>query len=272
MTAMIDTALPRPATRLWSDAPAFMALALLITLAMVPVLAAMMLDPRSFGGEDIWLKPLKFHIALAIYLITLSVFARWMTPEQRSSRRWRGFVALVCLCILAELLWIGAAAALGTGSHFNLSSPVWEHLYTLMGIAAVTLTSASLVMGIAIQRNPATGLAPAVKLSVVLGLILTFVLTVITAGYMASTTGHFVGVPVTGERLPILGWSREVGDLRVGHFLATHALHALPLWGLAAAHMGDARGSLTLVWAGAVGYAALVLATFAQAIAGQPLI
>jgi len=271
MTAL--PALPlRPATRLWTDAPAFTALALLIGLAILPVLAAMSLDPRLFGGEDIWLKPLKFHIALVIYLVTLAVFARWMTPAQRDSRMWRGFVAVVCLCVLAELVWIGGAAALGTGSHFNISSPVWGTLYSLMGLAAVTLTSASLVMGVAIARNPATGLHPAVKLSIVLGLILTFVLTVITAGYMASTTGHYVGVPVTGERLPILGWSREVGDLRVGHFLATHALHGLPIWGLMAARMGDGRGSLTLVWAGAVAYAVLVLATFAQAMAGMPLI
>lgn len=266
------TAAPtRTRTRLWTDAPAFTALALLISLAMVPVLAAMTIDPRSYGGEGIWLKPLKFHIALVIYLITLSFFARWMTPEQRSGRLWRGFVAVVCLCVMAELLWIGGAAALGTGSHFNVATPAMELLYNLMGLAAVTLTSASLVMGIAIRNNTDTGLAPAVKLSVELGLILTFVLTVITAGYMASTIGHHVGTPVTGARVPILGWSREVGDLRVGHFLATHALHALPIWGLVAARMGDARGGLTLVWAGAVVYTVLVLATFAQAIAGQPL-
>jgi len=266
MTAL-TAPLPRPALRLWTNAPAFTALALLITLALVPVLAAMAMDPRLFGGEDIWLKPLKFHIALAIYLVTLAFFARWMTQAQRDSRLWRGFVAVVCLCVLAELLWIGGAAALGTGSHFNLSSAVWQQLYSLMGIAAVTLTSASLVMGLAIRRNPATGLHPAVKLSVVLGLILTFVLTVITAGYMSSTPGHFVGTPVTGERLPIFGWSREVGDLRVGHFLATHALHGLPLVGLVAARVGG----VPLVWAGAAAYAVLVLATFAQAIAGMPL-
>ena len=271
---MTAIAPPAPATpnRLWTDAPAFMALAVLISLTMVPVLAAMTLDPREFGGEDIWLKPLKFHIALAIYLGTLAFFARWMTEAQRHGRAWRWFVAVVCACVLGELLWIGGAAALGTGSHFNLSSPIWNALYSLMGLAAVTLTSASLVMGLAIWRNPETGLHPAVKLSVVLGLVLTFLLTVLTAGYMSSTPGHFVGVPVTGERLPVFGWSREVGDLRVGHFLATHALHGLPLWGLVAARMGDARGSLTLVWAGAAVYAALVLATFAQAIAGLPLI
>lgn len=204
MTAL-SAPFPTP-SRLWTDAPAFAALALLITLAMLPVMAAMTFDPRLIGGEDIWLKPLKFHIALAIYLATLAVFARWMTPTQRGSRLWRGFTAVVCLCVILELLWIGGAAALGTTSHFNLSTPLWETIYSLMGLAAVTLTSASLVMGIAISRNPDTGLHPAVKLSLTLGLILTFLLTLITAGYMASAPGHHVGTPVTGARLPILGW------------------------------------------------------------------
>lgn len=261
----------RPISRLWTDAPAFTALALLITLAMLPVLAAMTLDARSFGGEDIWLKPLKFHIALAIYLATLSFFARWMTPVQRESRAWRVFVAVVCICVMAELLWIGGAAALGTGSHFNLSSPVWAQLYSLMGVAAVTLTSASLVMGVAIARNAATGLAPAVKLSVVLGLVLTFALTVVTAGYMASTPGHFVGVPVTGARVPVMGWSREVGDLRVAHFLATHALHGLPVVGWLAARWLAAAAARRVVWIAAAGYVLAVAGTFVQAIAGQPL-
>ena len=262
----------RLSSRLWSDAPAFTALALLITLAMVPVLAAMAMDPREFAGEGIWIKPLKFHLALAVYLATLAFFARWMTPAQRNGRLWRGFVALVCLCVLAELVWIGGAAALGTASHFNLSSPVWEQLYSLMGLAAVTLTAASAVIGAAIWRNPDTGLAPALKLSVVLGLGLTFVLTVVTAGYMASTPGHHVGIPVTGARVPLMGWSREVGDLRVAHFLATHALHVLPVVGwLAARRAGEATGTLA-VWMAAAGYVLLVLGTFGQALAGQPLI
>ncbi len=47
-----------------------------------------------------------------------------------------------------------------------------------------------------------TGLAPALHLSIWLGLVLTFVLTVIAAGALASKPGHFVGVPVTGDRLP----------------------------------------------------------------------
>ena len=232
----------------------------------------MAIDTRIFQGESPWMKPVKFHFALAIYAISLAFFARYMPAATRASRRWRWFTGAVVFAILAECAWLSAAAMQNTASHFNTDIPFFTAIYNLMGAFAVLLTSASLAMGISIWRNPNTGLNPAVKLSIALGLILTFLLTVITAGYLSTADGHFVGTPVTGATLPILGWSREVGDLRVAHFLSTHALHGLPLLGLAAARMGDARGGLTLVWAGAAAYALLVAAVFVQALQGLPLI
>jgi hypothetical protein len=258
--------------RLWSDAPALTVLSVMLILALVPLYAAMAIDTRVFQGESPWMKPVKFHFALSIYAISLAFFARYMPADTRATRRWRWFTGAVIFAILAECAWLSAAAMQNTASHFNTDIPFFTAIYTVMGGFAVLLTSASLAMGISIWRNPNTGLNPAVKLSIALGLILTFLLTLITAGYLSSAGGHFVGTPVTGAVLPILGWSREVGDLRVAHFLSTHALHGLPLWGLAAARMGDARGGLTLVWAGAAAYALLVAAVFVQALQGLPLI
>jgi hypothetical protein len=262
-------ALARP-SRLWADAPLLTGLTLVVALAALPLALAAGLDPRQFQGEGVWVKPLKFHAALVVYTATLALYARWLPPGLAHSRKWRVYLGVVAAAIMAELLWIGGAAAMGTASHFNISSPVWSMLYGLMGLAAVILTSLSLAFGIAIARNQATGLDPAVRLALVIGLILTFVLTVVVASALAAGTGHHVGQPVTGARLPVMGWSREVGDLRVAHFLATHALHAVPLAGLASARLWPgARGPV--IAAGAA-YAALVLATFAQALAGRPLI
>jgi hypothetical protein len=268
MTYSLTASQPLAFGRLFADAPALAALTLIITLAALPLLAAYQFDPRQFKGDSIWLKPLKFHAALAIYLGTLVIFARWLPEGMMQSRGWQVYQGVAIACILAELLWIGGAAALGTASHFNQSG-VWAVLYGLMGLAAVTLTSLSLVMGVAIWRNAVTGLAPALHLSVALGLVLTFVLTVVVAGTMAGGTGHFVGTPVTGARVPVMGWSREVGDLRLPHFLATHALHALPVVGLLALRLPDAAGR-AVVWAAALGFTALVALTFAQALAGRP--
>jgi hypothetical protein len=251
-------------SRLWDDAPLFTALAMLIGLAALPLAGAALIDARQFQGEGIWVKPLKFHAALAIYLITLAFFARYLPAGLQHSRLWRAYLAVAAATIIAELVWIGGAAALGTASHFNVATPVWSTLYGLMGIAAVTLTSLSLAMGIAIWRNPATGLTQAMRLGIALGLILTFVLTLITAGTMASGMGHLVGTAVTGQRVPLLGWSREVGDLRAPHFFATHALHAIPLAGF--------TGSRLVVILVALGYAGCVMATFAISLSGRPLI
>lgn len=191
----------------------------------------------------------------------------------RAAWWFRVYVGIVAFAILAELSWIGGAAALGTASHFNVTSPLWSALYGLMGLFAVILTSPALVFGIAIWRNRATGLPGALHLSVALGLILTFGLTVVVASAMASGSGHLVGLPAPGDTgLPILGWSRSAGDLRVPHFLATHALHGLPLVGLAAALLLSDRPARAVVLLAALGYTALVMATFARAMAGLPLI
>jgi hypothetical protein len=255
------------------DAPVLTALGALLTLSLVPTLAAMHLDDRLFQGDSIWLKPVKFQIALAIYVLTLAVYARWLPPSLRAARWFRVYIGIVTFAILAELVWIGGAAALGTASHFNFSTPLSGALYNLMGALAVTLTSASLVFGLAIWRNRETGLPEALRLSMALGLVLTFGLTVVVASAMSVGTGHLVGVPAPGDSgLPVLGWSRSAGDLRVAHFLATHALHALPLVGLGASLVLARHPARAVVGLAAAGYAALVLATFAQALAGLPLI
>ena len=261
MTLAID--LPGPAramsiteTRLWAFAAA-------IALAAVPVGLAHVLDPRQFNAEPVWLKPLKFHLALGVYFATLAWFARWLPESLESSRRWRWFLGAAMLATVGELLWIGGAAALGVGSHFNTATPVWQALYGLMGVFAVTLTALTLVMGIAFWRDRASPLPDALRVGLALGLVLTFALTVLAAGAMSASPGHHVGVPVTGARVPLMGWSLEVGDLRLPHFLATHALHVVPLAGFI---------GLRAVWLAGAGFAALTLWALGRALLGLPLL
>lgn len=251
--------------------PRFAMLGALMLFSMIPTGLAMQVDPRLFQGENIWLKPLKFEFALAVYLLSLAFFARFLPAGLLDRRGFRIFSVVVILCVLGEMAWIGGAAMFGTASHFNLSNPVMQGLYGLMGLFAVTLTSASVIYGIAIWRNPAGLPDAALRLSVGLGLGLTFVLTVVVAGYMSSQTGHLVGVPVSDARVPIMGWSREVGDLRLPHFLATHAMHVIPLGGLAASRMLPAGAALLAVWAVSTVFVLVTGASFAMAIMGLPV-
>ena len=99
--------------------------------------------------------------------------------------------------------------------------------------------------------------------------MLTFALTLIVAGYLSSNDGHFIGTST--RQLAVLGWSRDAGDLRVAHFLATHALHAIPLVGLLAARMAPSVGRRVVLLA-SLAYTVLVLGTFAQALMGRPFL
>ncbi len=263
--------MPALLTRMFRDAPQFTTLTLLIALSLAPTLAAMLTDTRLFQDTDNWTKPVKFQLALLLYLATLAFYARWLPPGLGSRRSFRIWTAVVCAAIVAELAWIILAAANGTASHFNTATPAMALIYGLMGLAAVTLTTGSLVFGIAIARNPATGLPTALRVGLASGLILTFVLTVIVAGYMSSTTGHLTG-PATGATVPVMGWSRSTGDLRVAHFLATHAMHAVPLAAWAAAIVLPTRPATLATIAAAALYTALVVFTFVQALQGQPFL
>ncbi len=255
--------------RMASDAPAFTILAILLALGLIPLYAAMALDIRVFQGESPWMKPVKFHYALGVYTITLAFFARYLPEGTRNGRTWRWFTAAVVFAIVAEVVWLSAAAMQNTASHFNTEVPLFAAVYPLMGAFATLLTSASLVMGILIWRNPATGLPPAVQLSVALGLILTFALTLPVAGYLSGNGTHFVGTST--QELWVMGWSRDAGDLRVAHFLATHALHFVPVAGLAAVWLVPAQ-AMRVVWVAAGLFAALVIFTFVQALQGRPFL
>ena len=252
--------------------PLFAATGLLMVALMVPTGLAFLVETRMLQGANLWMKPLKFQASLAVYLFTLAFFAGYL-PAGTTARRWyRAFAAIVVACILAEMVWLMGAAANGVASHFNETNPFLAGIYFTMGALAIVLTSATLVYGVLIARDHASTLAPPLRQSLVWGLVLTFALTVVTAGYMASSGGHFVG----GERsdfgsLPILGWAREGGDLRVAHFFATHAMHFIPAVGFVLRRADPARGVMA-VRIFAAGYAVFVAWCFAEALMGRPFL
>jgi hypothetical protein len=144
-------------------------------------------------------------------------------------------------------------------------------IYQFMGLFATILTLASLVLAWAIARR-GKALNVTLRDGLVWGLVLTFPLTLISAGTLSSMPGHFVGAhdPALGGAV-FFGWARDVGDLRVGHFFATHALHAVPLIALLAMPLPQMLGRV-IVALGALGYTGLVAFTFFQALQGQPFL
>lgn len=258
-----------PFGRMLRDAPIEMIAAIMLALLALPLMGAMALDPRLVAGINPWIKPLKFAASLSLYLGTLAYFAYLIPSHLRRTRRFRVFSGVVLTCIAMEMAWIGGAALAGTTSHFNVSTPIWEGLYSLMGLAAVTLTSAALVWGITIWRNNSGPFARLVAAS----FVLTFVLTIPVAGYMAQTQSHFVGTALSDAGgLWLMGWSRNVGDLRVAHFFATHAMQILPAAYVVLLLIAGARLPRGTGLALCAAFSVLTLATFVQALNGQPFL
>ena len=265
MTAALASPLRAP----WSDLrpdPLLWGGALLFAAMTVPTLGAMALDGRTHMGLDIWIKPLKFQISIAVYLGTLAWLAT-LLPERVRAARWFGLYAgAVVAAFLYEIAWIGGAAALGTESHFNLRTPVSETLYSLAGVLAVFGTSASAVLAWHV------GGGTPMRRAVSLGLWLTFALTLLTAGTLSGMGGHEIGGD--GSDLggwPLLGWQRDAGDLRVAHFFATHAVQVVPVAALALAWLLPRRHAAAVCGTAGL-YAAFTLHAFAEALMGRPFL
>ena len=245
--------------------PRLFAFGLLMLALMVPAALALGLDDRTLRGVNVWVKPMKFMAAVSLLALTTAWFVGHLEARVRQGR----WVRLLTVTLIAsggfEVAYITGQAALGQASHYNVGDAFHGLMYTLMGIGAMLLTSTQLLLGILVWRHGLRQLAPAYRLSVALGLVLTFVL--------GASVGAVLGgmQPPAGPGLPVLGWSTVAGDLRVAHFIGIHAGQVLPMLGAAIvwSRLPAARAMVTisaLVWTAVWGL------SFAAALAGRPLL
>jgi hypothetical protein len=248
--------------------PQLASAALLSLAGLVPVLLAYGLDARTIHGISVWTKPAKFLVSFVVYYATLGWVFGYLPSSAQKTATGRFVVFAPLLAGLLEITWLVVAAAAGVPSHFN-PSPVWAIAYGFAGLGAVVMIVAILLQGWLVARAPRGDIAPALRTALVLGAVVAFVATLTTASFLSSGSGHwFGGVPTDAGSLPLMGWSRTGGDLRVAHFWALHAQQAIPLVGLALVRFGRPNAR-TVVWVAAIAYVALIAFTFVQALAGD---
>lgn len=263
----------------------------LIALAVVMALLAIatgvlaITDPREILGQNAWFKPLKFALSIGIYAVTLA----WLIGQVQRYRRAAVVLGtFTAVALLVEIAVIAGAAAAGTTSHFNITTPLNGALWAVMGGSIVVVWLASVAVGIAVALHPGPDAARnlAIRAGIVLGIVgmgLAFLMTGPTADQLDDFQGvsgaHAVGVPDGGPGLPFLGWSTEGGDLRIPHFIGLHALQAIPL-GLLALELVSRRVPVLrvprvrfrLVLIGALALAAVCGITTWQALTGEPVV
>lgn len=219
------------------------------------------------------MKPLKFALSFAVLFGTIALVELRLSVTARSGWPLRITGWVMAAAFLAEMAYMTYQAALAQPSHFNISTPFHTFMYqVVMGGGAVALVLGVAVIGWITHRDHKAELGDGLRAGVVQGFLLTFVLTMITAGYLSSNGGHFIGEHAAGAAvLPLFGWSGVTGDLRPAHFAALHAMQVLPLLGLWLDHKGSSAPARTIGLA-TILYSGLAFALFAQALMGMPMI
>lgn len=202
--------------------------AFLLQLSMaVTSVALLSFDHRQLLGLNVWIKPLKFDISIAIVLITSALFLHGLTGCE-GAKLWAGSALAIALSI--ESILISLQAARGVRSHLNVSTPFDARVSLLMGVMALAATLAVVaILGLTFIAAPQW--PPAVLWGIRLGLLV-FLAGSVEGTLMFRYGGHTIGATDGGRGVAFLNWSLQHGDLRIAHFFALHALQAFPIFGL----------------------------------------
>jgi hypothetical protein len=237
--------------------------------SVLPMLVIAAFDCRTVGGINPWIKPLKFSVSLGVYFLTLGWLLAYL-PGPRWAVRAITWVTAGAIVLESPILVVQAAR--GVPSHFNVATPLDAALYLSMGLAAVT-QMVLLGWTLLLFCTQKVAQPPLYLHGIRAGMAL--VLFGMLPGFaMVGAGQHSVGAADGGAGLPLANWSTTGGDLRVAHFFGLHAIQVLPIVGLLLARNQDRLGTrrcLAVFTLFATAYALLVVGTFAQALAGEPL-
>ena len=211
-------------------------------------------------GVNAWYKPFKFAFSTLTFAWAMAWYCYYLPNFNIKFFNWSIIVLLGF-----EIAYIALQAGRGQLSHYNLSTPVYSVLFSMMALAASAVTIYTAFVGYLFFSDSFPELPTyyvwAIRLSIVLFVIFSF------EGFaMGSRLSHTVGALNDNSNLFILGWSKTFGDLRVAHFIGMHALQVLPVLSFYVLK----NSKLTIVVA--LLYGLLALLTLIQALKGKPLL
>jgi hypothetical protein len=207
-----------------------------------------------------WIKPFKFAFSTFLFAWAMAWYCYYLPNFNFKIFNWS-----VIILLGFEIVYIAIQAGKGQLSHYNLSTPTYAFLYSMMALAASLVTLYTAYVGYLFFINDFPNLPSYYVWSIRLG-ILIFVIFSFEGFVMGSKLTHTIGGPDGGEGIPLLNWSKRFGDPRVAHFIGMHALQVLPL--LSFYVLKNLKATIVL----SVLYALLALFTLIQALKGKPLV
>jgi len=227
------------------------------------------IDDRTLMGVKVWIKPLKFSISTAIYILTVGFL---MTLYPFSKKKKDLINNIVSWTMLTEIGLIIYQASGGVQSNYNVSNPFNGLIFGAMGILiAVNVLIMALFIFETIRLKLKT--AKLLQWAILLGWVIVFFGSLV-GGQMISEMSHSIGIEDGGPGLPLVNWSTIAGDLRVAHFFGLHGLQIIPILALLISNKSktSARNQITIVTVFGIAYALCIGYTFYQAKQGVPFI
>jgi hypothetical protein len=207
-----------------------------------------------------WYKPFKFAFSTFLYAWAMAWYCYYLPDFNIGLFNWS-----IILLLGFEIIYIAIQANRGQLSHFNLSTPVYATLYSLMAIAASLVTIYTAYIALLFFKGSFPNLPEYYLWSIRLGLLI-FVIFSFQGFLMGSRLNHSVGAQNDNSNWFIVGWSKTVGDLRVAHFIGMHAMQVIPF----ISYYVLKNTTLTIIVS--LFYAAIAISTLIQALQGKPLI
>lgn len=212
------------------------------------------------------LKPLKFALSIAAFLVTMAVLLPAISTSDGTRRL---LASALSLSMLVEMVIIGGQALRGRRSHFNFAQPLDAALTGTMFAGIVVLLLAMVAIAFFATARPLS-LSPLVAAASRAALWL-FLLAAVSGFGMGGRGRHTVGGEDGGPGMALTNWSTVHGDLRVSHFFALHALQILPLFAAALSRLPlgpVAQWALLALGIGA--NVLLAVGSWLQALASRP--
>jgi hypothetical protein len=222
-------------------------------------------DSTEITGINRWIKPMKFAVSIALYLMTLAIYLYFIGERQRAKSA-IGWGAIVTLT--GEIVLIVMQAARGTTSHFNVQTGAFNNLvFGTMGWL-ILVNTVLIIYLLVLYFRAEINLPASIIWGMRLGILL-FLLASVEGGYMSVILRHSIGVADGGAGLPFVNWSTKGGDLRAAHFVGMHALQAIPFFAYTMEKYNVKSATLWTIIFAAIYFLAFTF-VFVQALFGQP--
>lgn len=211
-------------------------------------------------GVNAWYKPFKFAFSTVLFALAMAWYCHYLPHFNLQFFNWS-----IILLLGFEIAYIAFQAGRGQLSHYNISTPTYAFLYSMMAIAASLVTLNTAYVGWLFFTNDFPQLPEYYLWSIRLAIII-FVVFSFEGFAMGARLNHSVGALNDNSNWFIVGWSKTVGDLKVAHFIGMHALQVLPV--ISFYLLKNTKWTIAI----AILYALLAALTLIQALRGQPLI